>query len=189
MTTLKKINIWKVSTLVLAITLVLTICLLMSTKNAQNIANTPELNDNDDHNETIDVPSRIGSVLPKPSHDNSNNQAASNEPQYQSMSYSESIKVYGKDYPNELTGIDWGTIFLGTEKNYSISVLNIADNPIVLKLEVTNWTPGVNANITWNYDGKAVPANTMIPITLTLLIINSNVTSFGNSIIITASNA
>ncbi len=186
---LKEVNIWKVSTLVLAIGLVLTICLLMSARNAQNLTYSPVLNDSNNQNDTIEVPSGTDSVLPKPSSVNSNHQPSPTDSQQQSVSYSEGIKVYGSDFPNELTSIDWGTIFIGIEKNYSLSVLNLENKPIGLNLQVSNWTPGVDASITWRYDGKAVPANTAVPITLTLLVRSANITAFSNNIFITATDA
>jgi hypothetical protein len=188
-TKLKGVNIWKVSTLVLAIGLVLTICLLMSARNAQNLTYTPLQNDNINQNDTIEVPSETDSILPKPSAVNSDYENPQDNSHYQSVTYSEGIKVYGADFPNELTAIDWGTIFIGVEKNYSPSVLNLENQPLSLNLQVSNWTPGVDANITWSYDGKAVPANTAIPITLTLLVRSANTTAFNNNIFITATGA
>jgi len=187
---LKKVNIWKVSTLVLSIGLVLSICLLLSVKNAQNLTYSPVLNDSN-NNSTVEVPSGTDSVLPKPPN-NSPHQTSSGNSQHQqeqSVSYSEGIKVYGADFPNELTSFNWGTIYVGVPKNYSISVLNFGNQPVSLKLQITNWTSGVDANMTWNYDGKPVPANTIVPITLTLTVRNTNTTIFSNNIIITATDA
>jgi hypothetical protein len=186
-TKLKRINIWKVSTLILAISLVLTISVLMSVRNAQNLTYIPAQNGNNQTG-TIDVPSIVGPVLPQPPAVQSD-QENPPDSHHQSVSYSEGIKVYGADFPNELKSIDWGTIFVGIHKNYSISVLNYANQPVSLSLQVTNWNPGVDASITWNYDGKTVPVNTIIPVTLTLLVRSANTTSFSNSIHITATDA
>ncbi len=186
---LKSINIWKVSTLTLAIMLVLTICVLMSVKNAQNLTYIPAHNGNSNQTDTIEMPSIIGPVLPNPPTVNSDEENPPESNHYQSVSYSEGIKVYGADFPNELKSIDWGTIFVGVQKSYSISVLNYANQPVSLSLQVSNWTPGVDASITWNYDGKTVPVNTIIPVTLTLLVRSANTTAFSNSIHITATDA
>ena len=100
------------------------------------------------------------------------------------ITYSEGIKVYGEDNASEISGIDWGTVTLGVTKNTQISVLNIGDKPIILYLSANNWTPGVNGTITWNYNDKAVLANAIVSITLSLNIESTNVTAFNNNIII-----
>ena len=97
--------------------------------------------------------------------------------------------MYGEGDPKEITMFDWGTIFIGIPKSYNISILNGGDKPIILYLAVTNWTPGVNGTITWSYDGKAVAAHAIIPITLSIKIESANGTAFNNDIKITFTGA
>jgi hypothetical protein len=128
---------------------------------------------------TSPLPSPTPSVLPTPLA----------TPLDQRITYSEGIEVYGEDYLKELTMIDWGTISIGSPKSYNISIQNSGDKPIILHLAVTNWTPGVNGTITWSYDGKAVAAHAIIPITLSLKIESANGTDFNNNITITFTSA
>jgi len=104
------------------------------------------------------------------------------------IKYSEGIKVYG-NYPTILSGINWGSIYIGVPKDHPITVSNTGDTPVKLSLSATNWTPGVEASITWDYDGKAVSPNSMVSITLSLVIKSANVTNFGNDIIISSTNS
>jgi hypothetical protein len=103
-----------------------------------------------------------------------------------SLKFSEGIKVLNANF-KELTGIDWGTVSIGSTNYYKIHVTNIGEKPVTLKLSVTNWTPGVNGVVGWNYNGKAIPNDETISITLTLTIRSSTVSNFGNNIVITSS--
>ena len=172
----------RLSTLIPAFALIFILCFLMIIKNVEY---TEENIDNDNAEAKIDfyftskipiVP--VATATPK-------HEAPKTTPQTTSISYSEGIKVYKESFSSELSGIDWGTIFIGIPKSFHFFVMNTGDRPIILYLSVANWTPGVNGTITWNYDGNTVRANTPIPITLSLKIESANVTAFSNDIHIT----
>lgn len=104
------------------------------------------------------------------------------------IKHNEDIQIYGEEYPEELSGIKWGTIQVRIPKNYTISIFNAGSKPNILELSTDNWTTGVVAQLTWDYNGKEINVNTSISVTLTLLIESANVTSFSNDIIITATD-
>lgn len=111
--------------------------------------------------------------------------AQANNVEGTSVRYSEGIKVYS-DYPNELQGINWGSIIIGKASYYHIIVTNVGDHPVILKLSVTNWTPGVSGSVSWNYNGEAVPINGKVSIELSLLIRSATGNTFYNNIVVTS---
>ncbi len=110
---------------------------------------------------------------------NSNNEATS-------LHHSEGIKVFGQDHSTELQGINWGTITVGRMSYYQIYVTNIGDSPVTLKLSVTNWTPGVNGLLSWNYDNKPLQVDDTVSIVFYLQISTATGDSFNNDIVITS---
>ncbi len=103
-----------------------------------------------------------------------------------SFQHSDGIKVYGKDSSIELEGIDWGRIFIDITNYYYISITNVGDQPVILELSVTNWTPGVNGVVYWNYNGATIPINGTVAITLSLIIKDATTDTFSNDITITS---
>jgi hypothetical protein len=115
---------------------------------------------------------------PTPIPTNTTNQATS-------LRHSEGIKIYDEKHV-ELEGIDWGAITLGKPGYYYISVVNVGDQPVILELSVTNWTPGVNGVVSWDYNGETVPVEGNFSIRLSLIIKDATVNIFGNDIIISS---
>lgn len=102
-----------------------------------------------------------------------------------SIEFSEGIKVYSGNM-RELTGIDWGAVTIGSTKQYPLYITNVGEQPVSLKLSVTNWTPGVEGIVNWDYNGKVVASGETISVSLMLTIRFSTVSSFGNNIVITS---
>lgn len=92
------------------------------------------------------------------------------------------ISVFGSNPNSELLDIDWGAVVIGEPKNYTTYVLNRSNQPVILSLSVTNWTPEVDGKVTWDYNGKALSSQDKTQVTLSLIIYNTNVTSFSNVI-------
>jgi hypothetical protein len=86
----------------------------------------------------------------------------------------------------EISSIYWGIVALGGLKNYLIYVTNIGNSPVTLALSTINWTPGVIGTIYWNYNGTSVAANATVPITLSINIVEANVTAFNNEVVLTS---
>ncbi len=105
------------------------------------------------------------------------------------VSYDPEIKVYDGNSTKELKGINWGSIFIGQTKNYEITVTNTGAANITLQLTAINWTPGIDANIEWEYNGTVLPANVTLPITLCLKVNSASASTFDNDIVISATNA
>jgi hypothetical protein len=97
---------------------------------------------------------------------------------------SATVKVYGNDATVELKNIDWGLVFVNCTSTYSISIINMGNQPVKLEFAVTNWTPGVNGAVFWNYDGRNIQVGDKVTITLSLKITDATTTTFSNDIII-----
>jgi hypothetical protein len=107
---------------------------------------------------------------------------------HESISHDPKIKVSDINSNQELKGINWGSIAIGQTKDYSIQVTNIGDQPVTLGLSATNWTPGIDAKIAWQYNGAAIAAGSTIKITINLIVNSATSNTFGNDIVISATN-
>jgi uncharacterized repeat protein (TIGR01451 family) len=89
------------------------------------------------------------------------------------------------------TAIDWGTLAPGSTATYTLYVKNTGNARETLSLSTTDWSPSAAAQyitVTWNQNGASLNKNDVVQATLTLTVslsIDSSITSFSNSIIIT----
>jgi hypothetical protein len=108
----------------------------------------------------------------------------------------------------EISQIQWGTIYLGTANNVTLYLQSTSNIPVTLINETANWTFLDAANttvpsnttaymtLTWTYNGTLLNPNHTIPVTLTLhahntadfvrFLVNNHVTQFHFDIIIRA---
>lgn len=89
-----------------------------------------------------------------------------------------------------LTSINWGTIYPGNSTTSIIYVKNIGSLPVTLTMTTGSWVPS-NANtyisLSWNREGTVLTAGQSTTATLTLSATPdaANITSFSFNIIIT----
>jgi hypothetical protein len=100
---------------------------------------------------------------------------------------SEGIKVNGKDN-NNLTRIDWGEVHINRASTYEIVVTNVGYQPVVLELSASNWSPDVNGEVSWDYNGSSIPVKGEISITLSLIIKDAKTDAFNVDITIFSSS-
>jgi hypothetical protein len=94
-----------------------------------------------------------------------------------------------------LTQINWGTIYAGNNATYVAYLLNTGNEPVNLTLTVGNWTPSNAANfinLTWNYNGAVCNPGQVMTATFTLQTVYApypqiDFTSFSFDITVTAS--
>jgi hypothetical protein len=101
---------------------------------------------------------------------------------------SEGIKVNGKDRYNNLKRIDWGEVHINRASTYEIVVTNVGYQPVVLELSASNWSPDVNGEVSWDYNGSSIPVKGEISITLSLTIKDAKTDTFNVDITIFSSN-
>jgi len=89
-----------------------------------------------------------------------------------------------------LTSINWGTIYPGNSTTRIIYVKNIGSLPVTLTMTTESWAPS-NANtyisLSWNREGTVLTAGQSTTATLTLSATPdaANITSFSCNIVIT----
>lgn len=104
------------------------------------------------------------------------------------IEHNENIKIFDKKSSSELTTFNWGPVRIGVPSYYSITVQNIGEKAITLQLKSSNWSPGIDASLTWNYDGRVIEPGTKVSIRVSLVIISATTSSFYNNIEITSTN-
>jgi hypothetical protein len=114
--------------------------------------------------------------------------------------YVTGIRIYGGDLQGN--SIDWGILFLGSQKNVSFYVQSTSNIPITLALNTTEWMPtelGSYLRLSWNYTGEPIAPIQKISMTLSLTLplsdelenylINNSVSSFSFNIHISSMSA
>jgi hypothetical protein len=91
-----------------------------------------------------------------------------------------------------LTSIDWGSVYPGSSVPKTIYVKNTGNAPITLSMTTTAWNPTVAAgqiNVAWDKENAVLSPSQSTSATLTLTVSPSisSVTSFSVSIVITGS--
>jgi hypothetical protein len=87
------------------------------------------------------------------------------------------------------TSLDLGPISPGGSVAKTIYIKNMCNNNLTLSLRTTNWNPAA-ANgpitLTWNLEGKILPANEVLPATLTLSVLSNieGITAFSFDVLI-----
>ncbi len=72
--------------------------------------------------------------------------------------------------------IDWGSIYPGASKNESFYLRSTSNVNVKINLETANWDPlGIASymNVSWNYSGRLLRPNEVVPITLILNVSSS----------------
>jgi hypothetical protein len=87
---------------------------------------------------------------------------------------------------------DWGVLWPGAQKNFTIYVRNEGNSPVTLSMVTSNWTPSIASSyltLTWDYDGRTINPWQNMKITLTLTVSPdiTGITNFGFDIIIVGS--
>jgi hypothetical protein len=91
---------------------------------------------------------------------------------------------------NNLTSLEWGTIFPGDSATRTIYVKNIGTEPITLTMTTTNWNPS-NANgpitLTWNRESTTLDVGEVTSARLTSSVSSSisGITTFNMDVVIT----
>lgn len=91
-----------------------------------------------------------------------------------------------------LTSIDWGSVYPGGSVSRTIYVKNTGNAPITLSMTTTAWNPTVAAgqiNVTWDKENAVLNAGQSTSATLSLSVSQnvSGVTSFSMNIIVSGS--
>lgn len=74
---------------------------------------------------------------------------------------------------NNTNALEWGKITPGSNNNLTIYVKNECNSAVTLLLSSSNYTPISASNyitLSWNYTGKILKTNQVIPIELTLTV-------------------
>jgi hypothetical protein len=74
---------------------------------------------------------------------------------------------------NTTLAFEFGQINPGSNKTLTIYIRNECSFPVILTLETSNWTPSGSADyisLNWNYSGKALNVNEVIPVEITLTV-------------------
>jgi len=78
---------------------------------------------------------------------------------------------WDKNLENKTETINWGTIWPGSSKNFTLYLRSISNTETTLLLNATNWNPANISNymnLTWSYDGTPLNPGEVIQLTLTL---------------------
>lgn len=87
--------------------------------------------------------------------------------------------------------IDWGWLYPGDSAKTTVYAKIIGNTPVTLSISVGNWTPPEAGNfiaVTWDYNGRIVNPNDVLPITF-ILSVSYDITgieTFEFDIVITA---
>lgn len=78
---------------------------------------------------------------------------------------------------NKTETINWGTIWPGSSKNFTLYIQSISNTETTLLLNTTNWKPtniSQYMNLSWNYNGTILYPGETIQVTLTLIASSSS---------------
>lgn len=72
-----------------------------------------------------------------------------------------------------LTGINWGNVSVGTEKDVPVYVKNLGQQAVVLSMNTSAWNPTyapLKMYMLWDYGGSPIAAGSVIKLTLRLYV-------------------
>lgn len=84
---------------------------------------------------------------------------------------------WDKNLENKTETINWGTIWPGSSKNFTLYLRSISNIETTLNLTTANWNPASISeymDLSWNYNGTILHPRDIIPVTLTLIVSSSN---------------
>jgi hypothetical protein len=93
-----------------------------------------------------------------------------------------------------LSAINWGNLTAGASTNYTVYIKNTGTARQTLSMNASSWSPTSAAQyitITWDQNNTAITASQVVKATLILNVsasVDSNITTFSNSITITGSS-
>jgi len=107
---------------------------------------------------------------------------------------------WDKNLENEIKRINWGTIWPGSLRRFTLYLRSMSNIETTLSLNTTNWNPANISeymNLSWNYNGAILHSGETIQVTLTLTVssssdfllylVNNDVKEFSFDIIISTS--
>ena len=102
------------------------------------------------------------------------------------------VGVYwDSDCTNRASSINWGMVEPGSVNNVTVYIKNESNAPITLSLQAENWNP-TNASdymrLSWDYGGQEIGVGEVIPVVLSLTVLDSitGITNFSFDIVIGA---
>jgi hypothetical protein len=104
------------------------------------------------------------------------------------------IGIYSDSQCNTLlSSVSWGTLQPGESQAAICYIKNEGNTPIILSLQVSNWSPASASNylaLSWNYNNQPISPNQVIQVTLTLSVASNinGITTFGFDITIVGSS-
>jgi len=84
---------------------------------------------------------------------------------------------WDKNLENKTETINWGTIWPGSSKNFTLYLRSISNTETTLLLNATNWNPANISeymNLSWNYNETILHPSETIQVTLILTTSSSN---------------
>lgn len=84
---------------------------------------------------------------------------------------------WDENLENKTETINWGTIWPGSSKNFTVYLRSISNTETTLLLNATNWNPANISefmNLSWNYTNTTLYPGETIQVTLTLTTSSSN---------------
>jgi hypothetical protein len=96
-----------------------------------------------------------------------------------SASYASSVRGFGAEIywdqgcTNRTLSFDWGPIEPGLNKTLTVYIRNEGDSATCLSMATSNWTPSAALSfmtLNWNYSGRILSVDQVIPLELTLAI-------------------
>jgi hypothetical protein len=74
---------------------------------------------------------------------------------------------------NRTLTLDWGSIEPGSNKTFTVYIVNEGDSAACLFMATSNWAPSAALSymtLNWNYSGQILSAGQVIPLELTLAV-------------------
>jgi len=92
---------------------------------------------------------------------------------------------------NNLTSINWGTLYPGASRTVTVYVKNLGTVPLSLDFYLADWNPSTASTyltLSWDYSGMELQPNQVLSITFTLEVSQSiqGITNFDFNIYVTA---
>jgi len=80
---------------------------------------------------------------------------------------------WDQDCTNRTLSFDWGSIEPGSNKTFTVYIVNEGDSAACLSMATSNWAPSAAMSymtLNWNYTGQILSAGQLIPLELMLAV-------------------